>query len=186
MDVIATLELSEQEEVELSRILGIDRTALADGLRDAASAALREYATMFLGQRVFRRGSDISEHRLLLLVGSVFGNRIPDEMEVSRLFQTTASESRALIRAVMSKYQYQLRHAVETSMRAVVDGAEHEGDDGPYVVTVNSINVVEELNRLLASIDGSLQQVAKKRGSVSTYEIQPASYAALSGSLAAR
>jgi len=40
------------------------------------------------------------EYRLLLLIQKVFGNRIPDEAEVSRFFQSTTSESRALPRAV--------------------------------------------------------------------------------------
>jgi hypothetical protein len=44
---------------------------------------------------------------------------------------------------------------------------------------VNSLNVVDELNRVLAELDGTLEQVAKKRGSVSTYEFSPASHARL-------
>jgi hypothetical protein len=86
----------------------------------------------------------------------------------------------------MSKYQYQLRSAIDSSMRQIIEEAHRDGDQGPYEVTVNSLNVVEELNRVLASIDGSLQQIAKKRSSVSTYEISPSSYAQLQERLAAQ
>jgi hypothetical protein len=41
---------------------------------------------------------------------------------------------------------------------------------------INSENLVDALNRDLASIDGSLPQVAKKKNTVSTYELQNSSY----------
>jgi hypothetical protein len=48
------------------------------------------------------------------------------------------------------------------------------------MIKTRSQNVVEELNRQLASIDGSLTPVVtKKRGSVSIYEIKASSYTRL-------
>lgn len=179
MEVHTTLKLSDEVQAELGRILDCSVDELSDFLSSYSSAALNEYVSMFLGQKIFRRGSDINEYRLFLLIIHVFENRIPDEQEVCRLFQTSATESRALIRAVMSKFQYQLRVAIDNSIRRALGSAQQEGDTGPYVVTINSQNVVEELNRALASIDGTLQQIRKKRGSVSTYEISPSAYARL-------
>lgn len=179
MEVRTIIELNDDDQHELARILECDVDELPTVLANHSSAALTEYVSMFLGQKIFRRGSDINEYRLFLLITKVFKNRIPDEQEVCRLFQTTATESRALIRAVMSKFQYQLREAIDNSVRNALDSATQEENGGPYVVTINSLNVVEELNRALASIDGTLQQIRKMRGSVSTYEISPASYARL-------
>lgn len=179
MDVTASIELSDQEQEELAKILTCSIDTLSETLTKYASAALSEYISMFLGQKVFRRGSDINEYRLFLLITHAFGNRIPDEHEVCYLFQTSATESRALIRAVMSKYQYQLRSAVDASMKSVIERAQQSSEHGLYAFTVNSLNVVEELNRVLATIDGTLPQISKKRGSVSTYEIAPSSYAQL-------
>jgi hypothetical protein len=48
---------------------------------------------------------------------------------------------------------------------------------------MNSVNVIEELNKKLANIDGTLTSIAKKRGSVSTYEISKSSYDELCGAL---
>src|SRR5690554_392745 len=179
MEVNTIIELSDEDQQELARILGCSIDDISDSLSSYSSAALREYVSMFLGQKIFRRGSDINEYRLFLLITNVFENRIPDEQEVCRLFQTSATESRALIRAVMSKFQYQLRDAIDNSIRRALESAQQEGNTGPYVVTINSQNVVEELNRALASIDGTLQQIKKKRGSVSTFEISPSAYARL-------
>jgi len=176
MQVNAELDIDATESLELAKILTCTVEELADKLALFASAAIQEYVSMFRGQKVFTRGSDINEYRLFLLITKAMGNRIPDEQDVCRLFQTSTTESRALIRAVMSKYQYLLREAIDSSMRQIIQTAHQEEADGPHEVIVNSVNVVEELNRLLASIDGALQPIAKKRGSVSTYEISPTSY----------
>ena len=179
MDIQVTVALSPSERKDLAQILGCTQQDLPTRLGEFLSGAGKEYVTMFLGQKVFSRGSDILEYRLFLLVQSAFGNQIPDEQDVSRLFQTTTNESRSLIRSVMSKYQYQLREAIDSSLVRVLETAEHPEDDGPYVVTINSINLVDELNRVLADIDGNLPPVSKKRGSVSTFEVEPSSYARL-------
>jgi hypothetical protein len=179
MQITARLDLDADDGVELAKILSCTNAELPTRLEHFASAAIHEYVSMFLGQKVFRRGSDINEFRLFLLITKALDNRIPDEQLVCRLFQTSATESRALIRAVMSKYQYLLRDAVDSSMRQIIDAAKQDHEDGPYEVVVNCLNVIDELNRALAEIDGTLRTISKKRGSVSTYEIAPSSYARL-------
>lgn len=183
MHIDAELELDATGAVELAKILSCTDQELAGKLALCASAAISEYVSMFRGQKVFRRGSDINEYRLFLLITTALENRIPDEQMVCRLFQTSTTESRALIRSVMSKYQYLLREAIDSSMRQTIQAAQRDGEDGSFEVIVNSLNVVEELNRVLASIDGTLQPIAKKRGSVSTYEISPTSYQRLNARL---
>jgi len=168
---------------ELARILKCSVRNLPGRLALYASAAIEEYVSMFRGQKVFTRGSDITEYRLFLLITKAMGNSIPGEQDVCSLFQTSTTESRALIRAVMSKYQYSLRDAVNSSMKQIIRDARQNEEDGTREVTVDSLNIVEELNRLLATIDGALRPITRKRGSVSTYEISPASYARLDENL---
>ena len=143
MDVTASIPLTAAERADLARIIGCTQADLTEALAAVASAALTEYVSMFRGQKVFRRGTDIHEYRLFLLIQAVFDNRIPDEQHVSRLFQTTATESRSLIRSVMSKYQYQVKAAVDQSMKQVVEEAEQNGEGEPFTVIVNSLNVVD-------------------------------------------
>jgi hypothetical protein len=183
MHVNTELNIDEAESTELATILHCTVDELPGRLSHFASAAIQEYVSMFRGQKVFTRGSDINEYRLFLLITKAMGNRIPGEQDVCRLFQTSTTESRALIRAVMSKYQYLLRGAITSSMQQIIQDATQNQDDGPHEVIVDSLNMVDELNRLLASIDGALQPITKKRGSVSTYEISPTSYARLNTSL---
>jgi hypothetical protein len=176
MDVTTTITLTQDEETEIARILGCTVGALQATINFYAGAALKEYLTMIRGQKVFKRGSDILEYRLFLLIESAFHGTIPDEQKVCSLFQTTLTESRSLIRAVISKYQYQLKASIENTMRQVLANANRENAEADYSVVINSHNIVDELNRLLAEIDGNLTPVTKKKGSVSTYEIKPSSY----------
>lgn len=178
MEVNSQLTLSESDSTELSQIIGCDPSELAARLAPYATAALAEIVAMFLGQKVFTRGSDILEYRLLTLIEHPFKGKIPSEQEVCKLFQMTASASRSLIRAVMSKYQYQLKTAIDQTLKQLIESAD-VGDDGCLTVAVHNLNLVEELNRELAEIDTSLPSVKKKRGSVSTYELQPSSYSRL-------
>ena len=78
----------------------------------------------------------------------------------------------------MSKYQYDLSEAIDTSLTETVKRVVRD-DQNRLSVIVNSENLIEALNRTLASIDGSLTQVARKKGTVSTYELKESSYEAL-------
>jgi len=134
---------------------------------------------MFLGERAFTRGADIQEYRLFLLIQHAFGSRIPGEVEVCRLFQTTSSRSRSLVRAVMSKYQYSLDGAITDTLRDVLESADVSEAGRPVVLAIHSANLVDELNRTLSAIDPSLPSVTRRKGSVSTYEIKRSSYSRL-------
>ncbi len=105
MQLSVSVELTESDQTDLARVLGCTPKELPERLSLYGAAALREYIEMFLGRQFFRRGAEHNEYRLLLLILGPLGKRVPDEREVSKLFQTTTTESRALIRSVMSKYQ---------------------------------------------------------------------------------
>lgn len=176
LQITTTLTLNPAEEAEISAILGCDVADLNNRLNSCLGASINEYLTMFRGQKVFKRGSDMLEYRLLLLIETAFNGVIPDERTVSSLFQTTLTESRSLIRSVIAKYQYQLRTHVERTLSASLLSANRQNNTQDYTVVINSQNVVDELNKTLADIDGSLSPVSKKKGSVSTFEIPPSSY----------
>lgn len=137
-------------------------------------AASEEYKDMFLGKRVFTRGADIREYRLFLLIKNVF-KRIPDEKIVSRLFQTRVTESRSLIKSVLAKYQYSINSILTKSLREVIEDAE-ENEDGKYEINCNAKYMGEELNAILAEINGRLPSISKKSGMGSVYVIEPLSY----------
>ena len=176
MEIKSILNLSSEEEEELAKILTCQKAELSNSLSPFSSAALEEMVSMFLGQKVFNRGTDLLEYRLFLLIIHAFDGKIPDEQEVSKLFQTTTTGSRSLIRAVMSKYQYQLKTTIENSLKNLLVNVTISEEKDSYTVSIHNLNLVDELNLILSEKDTNLPPVQKKRGSVSTYEILPSSY----------
>jgi len=177
MPITISIALGQDERTQLAAILGCDVSNLDTALSSYGTAALEEYARMFLGQRVFTRGSDIMEYRLLLLTKGSFSGRLPDEQRVSALFQRSSTASRALIRAVLAKFQYELSGEIAATMRDSLNAVVDDEDSWSFVV--NSENIVEAMNRVLAVIDGTLPQVTKKPGMVTSYALKPSSYLAL-------
>jgi hypothetical protein len=176
MKLTLDLDLLSQEENELRKIL--KKTEASDwpvGLKPYAEAAALEYIRMFLGQKVFTRGSDIREYRLFLLIRTAFNGTIPDEQTVCALFQCTLSQSRGLLRAVMSKYQYELSDAITGTLKGLVRRVK-KNNSGALVVTINNESVVGELNKVLAMVDAGQDQVVRQTGKLATYELKPDAY----------
>jgi hypothetical protein len=182
MKIPISITLKADERKQLAGILRCNVKQLEKVLVPYCEAAAEDYIRMFLGHKVFTRGSDMREYRLFLLIQRALGNRIPDEQRICDLFQTTVSQSRSLTRSVTSKYQYELSSAIDLTLKETIRQAKQrkdtkKGDD--YQVTIHNEHIVDIINQLLASIDGTLPQMAKERGTVSTYALRPSSHAAL-------
>lgn len=174
------MQLSADETSQLAATFGCDVGNLLKEIEKYKDAAEEEYLRMILGQRVFTRGQDILEYRLYLLIQNVFAGRLPSEQQISALFQTTTTQSRGLLRAVMSKYQYELQNAITDTLRDVLNTAQDDpGQDGGHLIIVDSENIIDALNRQIIAIDGTLSQVAKVRSSAGTYRIPHDSYVQL-------
>jgi hypothetical protein len=174
---------TKEERRQLAAALDCNLSDLNAVLKKYAQAATEEYLRMILGQRVLTRGQDIREYRLSLLITHVFGGRLPTEQQISALFQTTTTQSRALLRAVMSKYQYELQDAIRGSLRDELHTAKQIEGTTEWLLTCDSENIIEALNREVVKIDGTLPQINKSRGTVGAYEIANSTYTALVGVL---
>ena len=86
----------------------------------------------------------------------------------------------------MSKYQYELAEGIRVTLGEALANSElrQGGEDGERLLTVDSENVVEALNRELAQAPGQWPQISKLRGSVTTYVIPGESFEKLSEILA--
>jgi hypothetical protein len=182
MNTTASLDLPESDREMLAQIVGCNPNDLEANLAPHASAALQEYVSMFLGKSVFTRGSDMREYRLVLLIENVFDGQVPSEQDVCKLFQLTATAARSLTRAVMSKYQYRLKSIIEATLKQLVETAIIHGsnpEDVSITISVDSLSLVEQMNRELAEIDATLPPVKKKSDTNSIFELQVSSYSSL-------
>lgn len=179
MQIAFDLDLNQADQEKLADVIGCDVNQLEDRFSSFAKAAADEYAQMFLGKNAFRRANDFLDYRIYLLIVHVLNGRLPDEATVSRLFQTSATESRARIRSVTSKFQRGLEEQIRGSIQALLQAAEFNGEEDRHEIEVNNQAVIDLLNSTLAERNGRLQQVSKVRGSAASYSMTPASYAEL-------
>ena len=167
---------AQRDRKQLAASVGCSMDDLSERLKKFDAAAREEYLTMILGQRVFTRGQDMREWRLVLIIRHVFGGELPSEKVISNLFQTSTTQSRALLRAVMSKYQYELQEGIQATLRLTVSRATQAHDALVWTFATDSENIIDALNREIQGIDPALPQVTRMRNTVSTYEIAKSSY----------
>ena len=176
MDIQVQIEVADQDIADLQVALGCTPQDFQDSIRRHVRAAINEYLESYVGRRVFSRGSDILEHRLALLIEHAFGNHIPKDAEVARLFQMPLTRSRSLLKSTLSKYRYQLQPAIATSARQMLEAAVWWPNPQEYRVDVQIASLVDLLNQRLAALDGVQKPITPIRESVATYSIAPGSY----------
>ena len=185
MQITFDINISQPDQDALVAAIGCDANALNAALNGHAKAALTEYLEGYLGRRVFSRGSDFLEHRLALLIEHAMDQKIPNEAGTSRLFQTTLSASRTLIRNVLSKYRYQLQAAMSGSAKTLLEDVTWREDGGFYQAQVKATNLIELLNQRLMADDPTLKPISRLSDSVGTFAIDPNTYDLLCGGFGA-
>lgn len=153
----------------------IDNEQLKKKISELSKASFEESLRMILGQKVFTRGRDIHEYRMYLFIKEVFNNTIPESELVSSIFQTTPSESRSLIKSVLSKYQYELKVSLETTLKKIIMDIELQNNK--YVAVIYNEILKNEMNRILSVRKKSaLKQITKEKGTIGNYIIPEDSY----------
>lgn len=166
--------IDEDDKNLLVNILGVNQDQLSEALQSHTVSALEEYINMYLGKNVYTRGSDIQENKLYLLIKNNVFDGMPTEKEVSKFFQTTISQSKTLLRAVNTKYQYKLRNVFLKNLKETIERSNLV--DGDYELFVESKFILEALDILISSFGGGLAPIKKKRDTSSIYIIPNDTY----------
>ena len=151
-------------------------------LENISSAALEEYIMMILGNKVFTSGTEIHVYRLCLLINRCFTDILPNEEMVSRIFQTTTTQSRSLLRSVVSKYQYVLGEIIRNTISKLVEDTEvlpSSEIETMLIINTNSRFFIELMNEKIASLDVTLPSVSLRPHCSASYQIQFNTYLAL-------
>ncbi len=177
MEIKFNVEIQDDEKHLLKSILHCTSDEeLNNSLNKLSRSSFEEIRRMIIGQKVFTRGRDILEYRLFNLIRFFFNGKIPEEQKICDLFQITATESRAFIRSIMSKYQYDLKETISSTLKEQVENIQKDENQELYRLSIQNQYFKDELNIILGAIDTSLPIIEKERGTISTYLIQPSSY----------
>jgi hypothetical protein len=179
MDLQISIDLNDAEKSTLHQVfLVADDGALQQAMQNYANAAIREYADMFVGAASLTSGTSFKEHRLLLIIEHAFGNRLPSEADVARLFQITPQAAKGLLQSTAAKYRQRMKDAHTETLRDIV-GAATIDDEGPHTLTTPKANAISLLNDLLATAPDSFPAIKKKYGQLAQYELARSSYVEL-------
>lgn len=170
-------------EEEIARLQALFNTPnesdFQNALSQIAAAGVQEYKEMLLGQGLPTRADEIRQHRLFSLIKAHFSGRIPSETEVSRYFQLTQRQSRALIQNVRTRFKFQLEEELKATLRSVLESAAHDEDGHEFRVAIQSDNILDELKSILETEAPMSEAIQKIRGSARTYSISEDSYQVL-------
>ena len=173
-----------EEKTRLMRLFGTNNDAqFLDALGRVILASLDEYKEMFLGMGMPSRASEIREFRLYHLIKQFFNGQIPDELEVSSMFQLPESRSKNLILYVLTRFRFDLEKEISNTIKRIVLDAIENKKTGDYHVYIGSQNMVDELNRIIQRAGIKYKKLTKDRNESSMYSIAPDSYKILYDSL---
>jgi hypothetical protein len=180
MKIEFDIELSADEKKQLAAMINVSESKLAKVLPDYAKAALEEYIGMINANKNFTQVAAIQQYRLYLLIKHVYKNTYPTPAEISKLFQTTSSQSSSMLNSAMYKYTYELETITIQVISKLLENAEEIKNEKDqltgYQVTESNDTVIKHVNSTLESIDGALTGLTKDRGTLSVYNLPIASY----------
>ena len=180
MNIQFDFEIQEDEAKQLAATINVSVDKLPEILPHYAKAALEEYVGMINGTKNYTQVSAIQQFRLYLLIKHVYKNTYPTPAEISKHFQTTASQSSGMLNSAMYKFSYELEDITLQVISELLKNAEeikNEKDQltGYEVKEPNDI-VIKHVNTVLEGIDGSLPPLTKLRGTLSVYNLPTSSY----------
>jgi hypothetical protein len=182
MDITTSIEISSDEKNQLSEIFNCSPANIETTLKTISSAAMEEYTGMILGKKSFTSGTEMRVYRLCLLIDRCFKKILPNEEMVSRIFQTTTTQSRALLRSVVSKYQYVLKKIINRTISKLVEDTKvlsPKKNEILLTINTNSRFFIEMMNEKIASLDVTLPSVSLRPHCSASYQIQLNTYRAL-------
>lgn len=163
--------LPQNEIDDLNTIFGTSNDEFIPCVQKIAIAALAEYKQMLLGIDLPSRADEIRQHRLLHLIKHFYVNRIPNEAEVSMIFQLPEVRSRSLIVNTMSRFRHELNMIIEQTLKQLILTARPVGEGLNFEVEIQSKFALDELNRLIQRRAPLNQKIYAKADSAGVYII---------------
>lgn len=162
--------LSEADKNVLKNVLRCSNdNELGVALLGITKAALSEYLEMLLGKQLPTRANEIRERRLFHLLKHFFTGRIPNESEISAMFQLTDTGSRSLLRNARTKFRYEVETELHNTVRTTLRTARRRGEE--YRVVIQSENILEELRQIVSIKAPTYDQITKVKNSAGVYSI---------------
>ncbi len=170
-------EFDVEQRALFKKTLKIEDAEVQSALNKVSKAAFTEYLNMFVEGGMPNRADEAKQDRLLYLIQSYFSSLLPNESQVSTMFQLTPSQSKTLLRNTVSRYRHKLEDVLAETMKVVVESAIYA--EPIFLVVINSDVVKDELNMLITQNEPTYTPITKKKDSAGQYVITEDSHALL-------
>lgn len=170
-------EFEQEQKALIKKTLKLEDKDIPEALNKIAKAALKEYLTMLVEGGMPNRADEAKQDRLLYLIQSYFGNVLPNESQISIIFQLTQSQSKTLLKNTVSRFRHKLDDVLNHTMKSVINTAEYSSE--VFLVVINSDVVKDELNMLITQNEPTYKPITKRAGSAGQFKISEDSHALL-------
>ncbi len=171
-----TIEVTDFEFDEITKniikdCLEIDSDKELDiALEKLCKSAFMEYIKMFKERGLPNRADEVKQERLFQLLVHYFQDHMPQESEISTIFQITLAQSRTLLRNTNSRFRTLIMSYLKNSLQSILESAIFNEDTKKYELIIQSKVFYEEFITTINNRGPDLTQLRRVPNSASRYE----------------
>jgi len=172
-------EISDEElariKPSLKRNLKLDDAEFNNNIGKLARTSFLEYTDMIIDVGIPSKVSDLMQERLLLLIENYYDD-IPNEIEISRIFNIPTSRSRTILNYLKSIHRNRINDRLESALKSFVNSGQAVENNTKYEYIVKSKPILQELNEIIINEKPGLDKFTQKVNSAGKYLISKDTY----------
>jgi len=172
-------EISDEEFAKLrpsfKRKFGIDDVEIPNKLNHLARTSFLEYTDMITDIGIPSKVADIIQERLLLLIENYYED-IPNEIEISRMFNITTNRSRTILNNIKSIHRNRINDRLELALKEFIDSGQPIDNNTKYEYVVKSKPLMQELNEIIMVEKPGLDKFSQKINCAGKFVISKDTY----------
>lgn len=102
---------------------------------------------MFVEKGLPTKAAEVMQERLFYLIKGYYKTSLPNEQQISTIFQLTYSSAKTLLRNTISKYRIYLQEEIKETIKKILRTASE--DAGNFRLVLQSETIKYELNLFL-------------------------------------
>jgi hypothetical protein len=170
-----TDEEFEKIKPTLKRNLSIDDNNLSEKLNLIAKTSFLEYVDMITKNGIPTKVSDVIQERVLLLIDNYF-EKIPNEIEISKMFNLPLNKSRLILNTMNSIYRNRINEKLEKALKTFIESGQSIESNSKYEYVVKSKPLIIELNEVISIEKPGLDKFTQKSNCAGKYTISKDTY----------
>ena len=168
---IAEEDISTEDASLIRNCLSINTNEeYVEAIRRLLKTSIMEYKKMFKEKGLPTRADEVLQDRLFFLITFYYVNRLPNESEISSIFQLSSTQSKTLLKNTISRYRTRVTEQIRNTIYEVVRQGNRDEVKSQATMVIFSDNVLEQLNLIVSQYQPHFDKIARVRGSAGEYK----------------